>query len=856
MRDFNNFGESNWRGPRRKKPPFYRRWWFKGFWLLVVLSGLGAWIGWKVVVEPLREKAEVFDLEEIKKLEVSSIIYDRDGNELGRLSLLNRDPVPLSEIPKHFQEALIAQEDSRFYAHDGVDHTAVFRAAYLAIRLQRVTQGGSTITQQLAKNAYNLPKYFGKYERKVVEMFLAQRIEKYYTKAEILDLYLNRIFFGSGNGKNFYGIQTAANGYFGKDANDLTLEESATIVGLIKAPNALSPIRNPSGSLESRNHVLDRMVEEGYITDAQSAEAKAKPMIISAPKEDGRLTYVYDEVRRQVMNVVGEERASTGGFRIYTSIDSKLQKTVEESLRKRLSEVETRDGYQHQTYAQFKALAHDWRLRLKARTIDPATPKPKADYLQGSAIVVDNTTGSILAVAGGRDFLDSQFNRATLANRAAGTAFLPVFYAAAFNSGKVFPGTSLRDKWIDNRYVMVGSIEGLAGEWGEETEQATVFKDHISAREALMRSRIGATMYLGRDLYGNGEIDKVDMPINYGPVEEMAKNLGITSPLEKLPSAFLGKSGAKLADMTLAYTTFANQGSRAKQLHIVNRITDFNDQTVFQISEEESQPQKVMDEVAAYQVHSCLVDSLERGTGAAARTDFGLKKFPAAGKTGTHYGFKDLWHIGYSSEVTCGVWVGFDNPKEIYPQAYSNRIALPIWADIMNTAEESYKPKAFPEPEGLERVEICRLSGARATEFCVDKIVDKKSGVERVERSTIFELVKPGTALDSAFCMQHKGEGLARDIQVFRADFGLSALGAGASSAPVDPRFAHITPVRMEGPTISGVDPFESVRPLLPLGRNDGENGSTAIKRAKVTEEPSEEGLPIKLPPPSPIRIE
>jgi membrane peptidoglycan carboxypeptidase len=855
MRDFDDFGESNWRGPRRKKPPFYRRWWFKGFWLLLALGGLGAWIGWTVVIEPLREKAALFDLEEVKKLEVSSIIYDREGKELGRLSLLNRDPVPLSEVPKHFQEALIAQEDSRYYEHDGVDHTAIFRAIYLAIRLQKVTQGGSTITQQLAKNAFNLTKQFGKYERKIVELFLAQRIEKYYTKAEILDLYLNRIFFGSGHGKNFYGIQTAANGYFGKSASELTLEESAAIVGLIKAPNALSPIRNPTGSLESRNHVLDRMVEEGYITASRAAEAKATALITSAPREDGRLTYVYDEVRRQVINIVGEERASTGGFRIYTSIDSKLQATVEEKLRQRLAEVEGREGYPHQKYSQYKALVHDWSQRIKAKSIDAATPKPKAEYLQGSALVIENSTGAILALMGGRDYLDSEYNRAFLASRATGTAFLPVFYATAFSGGKVFPGTALRDKWIDNRYVMVGSIEGLAGEWGEETEQATAFKDAISAREALMRSRIGATVYLGRDLYGNGEIDRVDMPINYTPLEEMSKSLGIASPLEKLPAAFLGKTEAKLSELTLAYTAFANQGTRPKALHIVNRITDFNDQSIFQIAEEDNEPQKAMDEVAAYQVHSCLVDSLERGTGAAARADFGLGKFPAAGKTGTHYGFKDLWHIGYTSEVTCGVLVGFDKPKEIYPQAYSNRIALPIWSDIINATESTYKPKPFNEPEGLERVEICRLSGARATEFCVDKTVDKKNGVTRSTRATIFELVRPGTALDSAFCTVHKGEGLAKDIQSFAADFGASSLNAGGGAAPVDPRFAHIVPVRMESLTTTGIDPFESVQPLLPVGRGEG-NQTTAVKRAVVDEEPDAGEVPIKLAPPTKIQID
>ena len=861
MLDIDQFGESNWRGPRRRKPPFYKRFWFRALFFLLIFSALGAWIGWQVVVVPLREKAETFDLEEIKKLEVSSIIYDRNGGELGKISIMNRTPVPLSDVPKHLQDALVAQEDSRFYEHHGVDFIGVFRATYLAMKLGKVTQGASTITQQLARQAFQLLER--SYKRKILEMFLAQRVDKYYTKPEIMELYLNRIFFGSGNGQNFYGIQSAARGYFGKHVKDLTLEESATIVGLIKAPNSLSPIRNPTGSLESRNHVLDRMVEEGFITKDRALQAQSTPMMTAAPVDDNpQQSYVYDEIRRQVISIVGEERAVTGGFRVFTSIDPALQKTAEESVRRRLAEVETREGYTHPTYAQYKAQVQDWRNKIKSKTIAPGTPKPKAEYLQGAALVIDNQTGAILAMTGGRDFLDSQYNRVLLGNRATGTSFLPVFYATAFNTGKVFPGTSLRDTYIDNRFVMVGAVNGLAGEWGEETEQATVFKSRISAREAFMRSRIGSAVYLGRDLFGNGQTDKVDMPLDFAPLETMSKKLGINSPIEHLPASFLGKSGAKLSEMTTAYSAFANQGKRPAKLHIVNRITDFVDQPIYQITDEDTALQEAVDPVVAYQVHSCMVDSLDHGTGYAARQDFGLGKFPAAGKTGTHYGFKDLWHIGYTSAVTTGVWVGFDDPKPIYDQAYSNRIALPIWCDIVNASAATYKPEAFPQPDGLERVEICRKSGARATDYCFDKVVDAKSGKESTVRATYFELMKPGTLLDLPFCNEHRGEGLPKDINLFsyKASYGDSSVGGeGGSTLPLDPRFAHITPVRMEADTTDGEDPFETVQPIVRIRKTPSGDGAAPIKRAEVAEDPVEApsgGLPIKLAPPKPVKIE
>ena len=329
----------NWRGESGLKLPLYRRGWFNALLALFILGIVAAFGVYSVVVAPLKRDAEKFDLQELKKLEAASIIYDRNGDELARLYVLNRTPVPITDVPQHFIDALVAQEDSRFFKHDGVDYIGLARAMKENITAGQVTQGASTITQQLARQTFQLLER--SYRRKILEASLAQRIEKNFSKPEILELYLNRIFFGL----NFYGVQAAARGYFGKDVKELTIEESATICGLIKSPNNIQPLRHPQRALKERNSVLDRMVAEGTLSMADAARLKMKPLVTAPQSSDPRLSYVFDAVRREVVNIVGEERASIGGFQIYTGIDQDLQKAAEISVNKHIAEVEARPGY-------------------------------------------------------------------------------------------------------------------------------------------------------------------------------------------------------------------------------------------------------------------------------------------------------------------------------------------------------------------------------------------------------------------------------------------------------------------------------------------------------------------------------
>ena len=824
--------ESSWRGPARWKVPFYRRTWFSVllvFMILLAVAGFGTFM---FLVQPLREKAETFDLSTMRNLESASIIYDRNGGELARIYMLNRTPVSISEVPTSLIDALTAQEDSRFFQHKGVDFIGLIRAAYLNFKAGGVTQGASTITQQLARQSFNLLERT--YRRKVLEAFLAARIEEHYSKTEILEMYLNKIYFGAG----YYGIQAAAQGYFGKDVKALTVEESATLSGLIKSPNRLSPVRHPEESIESRNLVLGRMLEEGHISREEHDELVRKPMITQAQSGNPQFTYVYEEVRQEVVKLVGEGRAGVGGFQIYTTIDPALQKAAEESMRKRLGQVETQPQYQHQTFAQYKTILEDYKGKLSAGAINPATPRPKPEYLQGAALVMDNKDGSILAMVGGRDFTDSQYNRALASSRPVGTAFLPFVYAAAFSQPGFFPGTQLEDAPIDNKRVMIGGFTGILGEWGTEAAESKWTMAGISARESLVNSRNATTVRLG---------EKVGVPA----LKDFATKAGVQSPLKDYPSSYLGASEARLDEMCLAYSIFPNKGTRPKEMHLIHRITDAADKVVFQISEEDDNIVQAADPIAAYQTHSCLVEALHRGTGSPAVSEFGLGQFLAGGKTGTHYEFKDLWFFGYTSSVTCGVWVGFDKQKPIYEGAFSNRIALPVWTDIVNASQKEHPAADIPPPDSAERVELCQKSGMRATDFCYEKIKDGSNEVKSV-RHTYYEYLRPGTVFDN-YCSVHTGDGLPPDINSLS---GFSSPDSMMSSHPDANRFAHVEAVRMKGLTVLGIDPYGAVQPVLraqPIGPE-----GTPVRRPEVVDpDPIDDGSAvIKLSPPPKLKIE
>ena len=723
----------------------------------------------------LKAQATTFDLSQLDQMESASVILDRNGKIFGQIYVENRETVPYEKLPPDLINAVVAVEDTKFYEHHGYDLLGIIRAALKNVIAGHVRQGASTITQQLARNSFSLKERT--YRRKLLEIFLAKRIEDHFGKQKIMELYLNRIYFGGG----LYGAEAAARGYFGKPAREMTLAECATLAGLIKSPNRLSPWNDRDNSRESRDYALDRMRDLGFISQEQCATARAQKIVVGSRQNAQGQTYAVDYIRQQVIAAVGWDRAINEGYRIHTTIDVDLQRAAEDSLKTHLEQVEHHPDYNHQTYAEYAASFR------KAKANGTMSDLPAPEYLQGAVIGLDNATADILVLVGGRDFEHNQYDRALQARRPAGTAMLPFAYAAAFEKG-MYPGSVVEDSPLDNRAVMIGGTTGILGEWGPESAENR-YEGRITARQALANSKNGATVRIGMDA-------------GVETMLQLCSAAGIRSPLRPYPATFLGSSEVTLAELALSYTIFPNGGWRARTPHILERIEE-KDGTVVWDGKQESIRKIVIKPDSAYEVHSCLVDALNSGTGKAAYTEFGLKRFPAAGKTGTAYDFTDALFAGYDSNLTCAVWTGFDKPQKIYRGAFGHNLALPIWVDVMNAAAQSYPPREIKQPSNLKQIEICSRSGLLATDKCYDPVKTENGGTVQ-RRTTYIEIATPSQAPTEP-CNIH-GESRARLAREFSSsDLPRAELAVNVS---------EVAPVAIKSPTlIADSDPYNSMKP-------------------------------------------
>jgi penicillin-binding protein 1A len=757
------------REPWYKRPEFYVPITVIAF----VLGGIGIYVSMNVA--DLKNEAGAFDLNRMEQMESASVILDRNGKIFGQIYVENRQTISYDQIPHDLVDAVIAVEDARFYQHHGYSLGGILRASLKNLTAGRVRQGASTITQQLARNSFALKAKT--FRRKLEEIFLARRIEDSFNKQKIMELYLNRIYFGGG----LYGAEAAARGYFGKPAREMTLEECATLAGLIKSPNRFSPWTDKAASREARNYALIRMRDQGFIDAAKCSEAQGRELVIGNRQNAQGQNYAVDYIRQQVINAVGWDRAMNEGFKIHTTIDGDLQKVAEESLRKSLDKAEQHPGYDHQTYAEYAASFR------KAKSNGTASAQPAPDYLQGAVVGIDNESGGILVLVGGRDFEHNQYDRALQAKRPAGTAMLPLVYATAFEQG-MYPGSLVEDSPLDNRAVMIGGMTGILGEWGPESADNR-YEGAMTARQALAKSKNGATVRIGMDA-------------GLDDVLELCKTAGIRSTLRPYPATFLGTSEVTLTELALAYTIFPNAGWRPAAPHILEKIEE-KDGTVW-IAQRETKNQTVIKPETAYEVHSCLVDALENGTGKTARTEFGLKKFPAAGKTGTAYDFTDALFAGYDSKFTCAVWAGFDKPQKIYRGAFGRELAMPVWVDIMNVEAEHSPPQEIKRPPGLKDVEICSRSGLLATDKCYDTV--KGPTGDAVRKRTTYMEIATAAQMPTEPCNVH-GEPRARIV---------------ADTQPAEPEapraepaanLTQVQPIALKGPVlIAQNDPYNSVR--------------------------------------------
>jgi len=729
------------------------------------------------LIADLKAQARTFDLNKLEQMESASVILDRNGKIFGQIYVENRETVPYEQLSPDLINAVVAVEDAKFYQHHGYDLLGIIRAALKNVTAGHVRQGASTITQQLARNSFSLKERT--FRRKLLEIFLAQRIEEQFGKQKIMELYLNRIYFGGG----LYGAEAAARGYFGKSARDMSLAECATLAGLIKSPNRLSPWSDRANSREVRDYALDRMRDLGFISRERCAAARAEQIVIGSRQNAQGQTYAVDYIRQQVIAAVGWDRAMNEGFRIHTTVDVDLQKAAEDSLRAHLESVEQRPDYNHQTYSAYAASFR------KAKASGTMSDQPAPEYLQGAVIGLDNATGDILVLVGGRDFEHNQYNRALQSRRPAGTAMLPLVYAAAFEKG-MYPGSLVEDSPLDNRAVMIGGTTGILGEWGPESAENR-YEGTMTARQALAKSKNGATVRIGM----NAGVDAV---------LQLCSAAGVHSTLRPYPATFLGSSEVTLAELALAYTIFPNGGWRPNTPHILGRIEE-KDGTLVWDGKQESIRKLVIKPETAYEVHSCLVDALQSGTGKAAFTHFGLKKMPAAGKTGTAYDFTDALFAGYDSHFTCAVWAGFDKPQKIYRGAFGCELALPIWVDVMNTAAKSYPPREIKEPSGLKQIEICSRSGLLATDKCYDAV--NTANGDAVQRRTSYPEIAIPSQAPTEPCNVH-GEPRARLAREFSSsDLPRAALAVDLS---------EVAPIEIRSPTlVADKDPYNSLKPKL-----------------------------------------
>ncbi|MEP6810892.1 MAG: transglycosylase domain-containing protein, partial [Chthoniobacterales bacterium] len=491
------------------KPPWYSRPRFYVPLAAFLVLAIAVAIYGSILAADLSRKAEGYDLAELDKMESASVILDRNDKIVGQIYVENRETVPYDKLPRDLINAVVSMEDTKFYQHNGYDFFGIVRAALKNLTAGGVRQGASTITQQLARNTFSLKERT--FRRKLLEIFLARRIEDRLGKQKIMELYLNRIYFGGG----LYGAEAASRGYFEKPAREMTLTECATIAGLIKSPNRLSPWSDLEGSREARDVVLARMRDLGFITPTQCRAAQSEKVVIGSRQSAQGQTYAVEYIRQQVIAAVGWDKAMVEGYRIHTTLDSDLQKAAEESLRTNLDKVEQKAGYEHMTYESY---APRFRAAKKAGTTKDL---PSPDYLQGAVIALDNKTGGVLALVGGRDFEQSQYDRALQAKRPAGTAMLPFVYAAAFEKG-LYPGTVVQDSALDNRAVMIGGTTGILGEWGPERADNR-YEGPMTARQALSKSKDGATVRLG-------------MMAGVDAVVQLSKAAGIKSPLRPYPA--------------------------------------------------------------------------------------------------------------------------------------------------------------------------------------------------------------------------------------------------------------------------------------------------------------------------------
>ena len=603
----------------------------------------------------------------------ATLIKDRSGNELARIPPVQHIKISIDSLPGYVPTAFVAMEDQRFWRHHGIDWRRVGGAAYHNVRELSVEQGASTITMQLARNVFpdRLPARRRTISRKFEEARIARLIEHKYSKRRILEMYLNEIYFGRGA----YGVEAASREYFGKHAAQLTLDEAALLAGLPRAPNSLNPRSNLEHARRGCRTVLSRMVAQHQITAVEAAAAAAAPVHLRrrVPTPDTKAPYFVQAVR-QLLEDSLSEAVDRFRYTVETTLDAKLQRIAEEELTRQLAAIESGalGSFVHPAYA--------------GRARDSLVSVNGTEYLQAALLFMDPRTGDVRALIGGRDYHDSQFNRAFNANRQMASTFKPIVFAAAIAAGYP-PSLRLSDQPL---HMTVGRTV-----WSPANDDGK-YHDSVTMRQALAASSNVATVRLAN-------------MVGLDRVIEQARLAGIQGPFPNVPSIVLGAVEATPFELTTAYATLATLG-RQPQPRLVTRVLDAEGNVVWR------QPPiatAALDPSVAFVVNEMLKDAIDSGTAMPLR-HAGYQGI-VAGKTGTSNGSVDLWFVGYTPQIVGTIWIGFDQPKTIVPGGESGAIAAPIWGRIMKRFGNPAPDWSAPPGVTVRRIDA---SGRAFAEHC------------------------------------------------------------------------------------------------------------------------------------------
>jgi len=652
----------------RKKRSFWRKV-LLGFQVAMALAIIGGGVlGYFLYEKALiyRSKAEAIDLKKLDDLNVTSTFYDVNNEELGRIFVEDRIVLKPEEIPQTMRQAVMAAEDRRFYEHGAIDYWGILRALRENLGKKARVQGGSTIEQQLAKHL--IGDFSRTLDRKFLEAFVAVRLEQHFTKDQILNYYMNRIYFGKG----YFGVGAAARGYFGKEAKDLTVAECALLAGIIRAPTSSSPRVDPGKAKWRRDATLKQMLDEKFITKADYTHAINSPVNIQAAKPSGLQTFVMAAAVKemeQILSIEGTEEMPQG-LVVHTNINLRLQKAVEDQVNLKLTDLE------------------------KSAT-PPATGTPVRPPLQGAALVADVASGRVLAWVGGRDFSRSQFDHISMGRRENGALLQPLIYALAFDRLKLHPASMINASYIDP------TVSASSADLGLGDPMVDLNRRFLSVQDALaLGNRPAAT--------------RVGLQLGAASVADWFHKAGLEQarvPADK-PNVF-NPDPMTLGDIASLYQVLGNDGVHRK-LKIIRSIQSHTGETLY----EDTQPDRdaaqsrLLDSQNDAQMTLTLQNALRSGFARTLTRDYGFKS-ALAGMPGYSEGYRDAWFVGYTPKILAGVWVGYDDSRPMGGRDVAVRSAVPLWGEVMRQVESRASTGgAFPVPPGFNKMEIDRSTGA------------------------------------------------------------------------------------------------------------------------------------------------